>query len=101
MYIDKDAFLTAEKVDFSSKGEARSTLEFVDCSVSQYEIHRQLCREGNYIRNEYFLGICRKIVISIERLFQISEQEKVQSQEYPELKEMWLEKIEDSVPPYV
>ena len=98
MYFDKDSFSTAEKVDFCPTGEARSTLEFVDCSVSQYEIHRQLCREGNDIRNEYFLGICRKVVTSIKMLFQISDQEKVQSQEYHELQKMWLKKMEDSAP---
>ena len=70
MYIDKDAFLTAEKVKYHPTNEACSILENVDLSASQYEIHKQLCRQGRDIRDEYFLSLWRTVITSIKRLFQ-------------------------------
>ena len=98
MYIDKDAFSNAEKVNIRPANETCDILENVDLSVSQDEIHRKLYRQGRAIRDEYFLGVWRTVVASIKRLFEKWHEAEVKADEYYEDQDMWLKKMEQSAP---
>ena len=98
MYIPRDDFSTAEKVIIRQTNEPYDILENIDLSASQYEIHRQLCRQGRDMRDEYFLRVWRTVVTSIARLFQKCDEVEVEADNYYELQDMWLKKMEQSAP---
>ena len=98
MYFNKDAFSKAEKVNIRPINESDNILDNIDLSVSQHEIHRQLCRQGREIRDEYLLRVRRTVVTSIARLFQKCDEVKVEADNSYDLQDMWLKKMEQSAP---
>ena len=98
MYIPRDDFSTAEKINIRQTNEPYDILENIDLSASQYEIHRQLCLQGSNIRDKNFLWVWRTVVTSIARLFQKCDEVEVEADKEFELRDVWLKRMEESLP---